>query len=511
VRLRAGKGDPGPFLEALARSFAPYASKRGIALRTRMGGVRDLYFDRQILEIIVSNLLSNACKFTQAGGEVIVTLSESGDGKTAFVSVKDTGIGIPPDELELIFDRFYQVDGSLARKQEGTGIGLSLARELAAMHGGDIEARSAPGAGSEFILSLPEGKEHLAEEEIARDEMPADAGFPYARLDSAGLMSLIPLRRDEEAPPAGEGEGSILVVDDNADMREYVRKGIEPRFRVTEAADGAEALAKARESPPRLIICDVMMPGMDGFEFCRAVRSDPKLRMIPVILLTARASHEMAMKGLEAGAVDYITKPFSFGILSAKVQGILRRDAERDKEAQRDGLTGLLNRAAWAREADREFGRLPDEGQTASLAFLDLDDFKAANDAWGHRTGDAILVALAGVLAKDLRATDLAGRYGGEEFVLFLPASSGDTAVRTLERTLEEFRAAVIADGLPPCSFSAGVVEIETAGDAKLDDYVFRADTAMYRAKLAGKSRVTLWNRSMAEPRADRRRDSRSE
>ncbi len=391
LRLNAKREDFSKFVEYLANSFAPYAERNGITLKTRID--RDdlhLSFDQEITEKIISNLLSNACKFTPEGGEVLLSLSESEDRRWAIVSVKDTGPGIPPHELPHIFDRFHQVHGSATREQEGTGIGLSLVKELVKIHGGTLDVTSTPNEGTEFVLSLPKAPDHEEGEEIPREEAGDEPVLHYARLESSGLESIRAAERRESDVSLSKDHETILVVEDNRDMRNFIRKGIEKEYLVIEAKNGEEGLKKAREFKPNLIISDVMMPKMDGYAMCRALRSDEDLSLIPIILLTAKASREMAIEGLESGAIDYITKPFSFNVLKAKIKAVLKRQAEQEELNLTDSLTGLLKRTAWEQAVERELRKVDRYGGIASIAFIDLDDFKKINDTHGHQTGDTL-------------------------------------------------------------------------------------------------------------------------
>jgi len=495
VRGKACKpkwGDLAGFVGTLVQSFSPYAEKGGIRLSAAAdaGGVK-AYFDPEIVEKVVSNLLSNACKFTPAGGAVTVTVTEKPEARAVLITVKDTGVGMEPKELGRIFDRFYQVDGTTTRTREGTGIGLSLVKELVQIHGGTMTLTSAPGAGSEFVVSLRQDKQCADGGEAADEGNGQEPELSYAQLESAGLMSLLPAAEHEELPPS-EHRASILVVEDNTEMREYIRRGIEPLYRVIEAVDGMEGLAKAREHLPNLVISDVMMPGMDGYALCRALRDEPKLSLVPVVLLTARVSQDMIIEGLEAGAIDYVTKPFSFEVLLARIGSLLRHEARQEELALRDGLTGILTRTAWEQEVERELSRISRGGGTAGIAFLDIDDFKRVNDTHGHQAGDRVLRELAATIADQVRATDLVGRYGGEEIVLLFPRSDADASARTVERILRLFREKRVIEGAPGCTFSAGVAEIGGARTLPLSDYIARADTAMYQAKEKGKNQVSV-------------------
>lgn len=490
---RLAPGNLSELLRTLVQTFAGHAEKRRIRLSARTGDADiKAVFDPEIVEKILSNLLSNACKFTPPGGEVMVTLAMEEGGRRALISVKDTGVGIAREEIGRIFERFYQVDGSPSRASEGTGIGLSLVRELVRLHGGTIEVASTPRAGSEFTVTLPVGAEPLPD--AVRPGMAVEPlpDLSYAALESAGLAPVLTENAPESALAPHGGRATVLVVEDNPDMRDYIRKGIAPCYEVIEAASGEEGLRRARENLPHLVICDVMMPGMDGFALCREFREEPKLRMVPVILLTAKVSQEAIIEGLESGAVDYITKPFSFDVLLAKMRALLKRETEQESLALRDGLTGLLTRAAWEQEAARELSRISRTGGSASVVFVDLDDFKAVNDNHGHKSGDRVLVELAAAVMGQLRATDLAGRYGGEEFVLLLPDSGGEAAARSIERILRGFREKPIGDDALLCTFSAGVVEIGVARTRSLAEYVAASDAAMYEAKKKGKNRVVL-------------------
>ena len=500
LQLHAKRGNFSKFVDYLVDSFAPYAERNGITLKARI--YRDdlqLSFDQEIIEKIISNLLSNACKFTPEGGEVLLSVSESDDRRSTIVSVKDTGPGIPPEELTHIFDRFHQVHGSTTREQEGTGIGLSLVKELVKIHGGTLDVTSAPKEGTEFVLSFPGAPEDAEAEGggIPSDEAVDEPDLHYARLESSGLKSIRAADRQESDVSLSKDHETILVVEDNRDMRNFIRTGIEKEYLVIEAKNGEEGLKKAREFKPNLIISDVMMPKMDGYAMCRALRSDEDLSLIPIILLTAKASREMAIEGLESGAIDYITKPFSFNVLKAKIKALLKRQAEQEELNLTDNLTGLLKRAAWEQAVERELRKVGRYGGIASMAFIDLDDFKKVNDTHGHQTGDQVLVELSKTLVSELRSTDLAGRYGGEEFVIYLPESNKDEAAGSIERILELYRSKGIGESTLYCSFSAGVVEI--SGDRLLTaaEYVSRADAAMYEAKKRGKGRVTLWDDAM--------------
>jgi signal transduction histidine kinase/DNA-binding response OmpR family regulator/ligand-binding sensor domain-containing protein len=353
MKLKASRQNIIPFIKGIAAAFDSLAIQKKLTLKFQADeGETVLYIDPEKLEKILCNLISNAAKFTPAGGEIIVSVSaarhfaETGDSRQEYleISVRDTGIGIPAHHLPHIFERFYQVESSFTpgHKQGGTGIGLALARELVTLHHGHIDVKSSEGknSGTEFIIRLPMGKEHLSPDEISPElEMESDSlnfpgkcpgipPFPMVgkEADKVETQVIAGAFAEIEEMETGHGDGEknlVLVVDDNADIREYIREALEPYYSVEEAVDGREGIDKARKIIPDLIISDVMMPGADGYQLCGAVKKDIRTSHIPVILLTAKASEENVIQGLETGADDYITKPFNMKILSIRVKNLV--------------------------------------------------------------------------------------------------------------------------------------------------------------------------------------------
>ncbi len=334
----------------LASAFRSGAERAGLSYDVDCPPLREpVYVDADLWEKIVLNLLSNAFKFTLTGG-IRVALREAGDH--AELEVADTGAGIPPAELPRLFERFHRIEGVPSRTHEGTGIGLALVNDLVRLHGGRIEVRSTPGAGTTFFVRLPFGTAHLPPEQIGTARTlsgTATGAAPFVEEALRWLPDGEPdplLAAGAAAPPVGHAvPARILVADDNADMRGYLARLLSA-WTVEAVADGAAALAAAERERPDLVIADVMMPGLDGFALLRALRARDATQSVPVILLSARAGEESRVEGLERGADDYVTKPFSARELIARVSahielGRLRRLAEID----RAHLYGLFDRA----------------------------------------------------------------------------------------------------------------------------------------------------------------------
>jgi len=292
-----------------------------------------VFVDRSQWEKIVLNLVSNAFKFTFEG-EIEVSLNWRDDH--AELCVRDTGTGIPAHELPHIFDRFHRVPNARGRSFEGTGIGLALVQELVKLHGGSVRASSVEGEGTAFVVSIRGGTAHLPADQIVRghEATPHSAKASSYVLEASQWVPRRDASRVQSGPPVenptvpvlperlstSAEAGRILVVDDNADMREYLSRLLRPRWEVEAVCDGQSALCSARERPPDLILSDVMMPGLDGFALLRELRANSKTRMIPVILLSARAGEEAVLEGLDYGADDYLAKPFTTQELLARVR-----------------------------------------------------------------------------------------------------------------------------------------------------------------------------------------------
>ncbi len=346
-KLQARQQNIVDFARGITASFQLLAQENGLNIKLFAEEENiPLYFDPRKMEEILLNLLINSIKFTPAGGSITVSIKkfslpgENSRSGGVEISIKDTGVGIPRDQLPHIFDRFFQagIPGCLPVATEGTGIGLSLAKELVRLHHGNIDVHSTEGQGTEFIIVLPGGKEHLGEDEIL-----APGGAVQTLHKTHEIAALYEKKSREEKAEESQMEMTeniedkdvVLVVEDNKELRHFIRMELEPVYHVVEAADGAEGFDNAKEIIPDLIISDIMMPKKDGIELCRDLKRDMNTSHIPIILLTAKAGEQDMIQGLETGADDYITKPFNMKILSVRVKNLIELRRQLQLKIQR--------------------------------------------------------------------------------------------------------------------------------------------------------------------------------
>ena len=323
-----------------------------------------VYVDREMWEKIILNLISNALKSTFEGQ---IRVSVRSTGQHVRVSVADTGTGISERDLPNLFQRFKRIEGARRRSQEGSGIGLALVQELVEMHGGSIAVKSTVNVGTEFTVTLPLGHKHLAHERVITDGVTPSplqgSAVAYVQeamgwLGGRGMVNvaIAPASAGDEPRKAtvggiAERKPVILLADDNADMREYVAGLLGWRYELVQAETGRTALAEAERSLPDLVLTDVMMPEMDGFALLAALRQNPATRTVPVIMLSARAGEEARIDGIDAGADDYLTKPFSARELLARVDAQLKlarlRKAAMEQEAALHLEISKAKRFAW--------------------------------------------------------------------------------------------------------------------------------------------------------------------
>ncbi|MGH7827324.1 MAG: PAS domain S-box protein [Candidatus Binatia bacterium] len=405
-RIEAGRGQAvyepvelATYTAELASVFRSAIQRAGMRLKIDCPPLPEpVFVDRDMWEKIVLNLISNAFKYTLEGEIQVALRAKNG---TAVLSVRDTGTGIPEAELSNIFNRFHRVEGARGRTHEGTGIGLALVQELVKLHGGTVEVESIYGEGSIFTVNILFGKEHLPADRIgasrtlvstalgaepfveeALRSLPTEtAESEISEKEALPSVSLYPL---SAVVPVSGTRSRIILADDNADMRDYVRRLLAPPYEVIAVGDGNDALQAALNQRPDLILTDVMMPNLDGFGLLRALRTDPRTASIPVIVLSARAGEEARVEGLGAGADDYLIKPFSARELLARVSATLelarvRRDSEeRLRLATQTGKVGVWdwdiarNHISWTDSLYLIHGVAPDDFDATVEGFAAL-------------------------------------------------------------------------------------------------------------------------------------------
>jgi len=419
-RIQAGrvealyeKTDLAESTRELASNFQSAIDAAGLILVVDTPPVgQPVYVDREMWEKIVLNLISNAFKHTFEGQ---IAISLRADATHAELVVRDTGVGIPADQIPNLFERFHRVPQIRSRTHEGSGIGLALVQELVHLHGGTIDVASKESLGTAFTVRIPLGHSHLPAERVSDERERLSVG-PSATPFVEEALRWLPTREesagdtgsDEAARgAAADSRGRILIADDNADMRDYVTRLLRARgWHIHAVADGQTALDAVRRESPDLVLADVMMPGLDGFALLRKLRADPATADIPCILLSARAGEEARVEGLSAGANDYLVKPFSARELVARVNGTLQLSRIRGDIKQRAAQLETLFNAApiGVYLVDSEF-RLAAVNSTARAGFADIPD--------------------------------LIGRDFDEVVHLLRPKARADEVVRRFRRTLE--------------------------------------------------------------------------
>jgi signal transduction histidine kinase/ligand-binding sensor domain-containing protein/AraC-like DNA-binding protein len=336
IKLNIANGDIFNYIDGILNAYKFAAAQQNITYNYISNVESHLcYFDADKIEKILYNLLSNAFKFTPSGGRIDVSVKLQTQGENSashenvLIQVSDTGTGIKEENLDKIFERFYQVDTNSNYKNPGTGIGLALTHDLVTIYRGTIKVESLPGIGTTFFVSLPVDKASFREEEITED-LPVlndlklqliaaeDHGYKRKYTDEPVVdeNSITEIDQDKMHP-------DLLVVDDNPDIRKYLIEELGNEFRIIEAKDGQEGLDKALKYLPKLVVCDVMMPGMNGYELCAHLKTDLLTCHIPVIILTAKATSEDQLESIETGADAYIAKPFDIRLLETQIRQLI--------------------------------------------------------------------------------------------------------------------------------------------------------------------------------------------
>jgi signal transduction histidine kinase/CheY-like chemotaxis protein len=367
----------------LASEFRSAVEKAGLTLSVNCQPLPEKAFvDREMWEKIVLNLLSNACKFTFAGG-IEISLEHCKEGFE--LVVRDTGTGIPGDELPRIFERFHRVAGARGRTYEGSGIGLALVQELARLHGGTVEVESVYGRGSTFRVRIPAGSAHLPQQQIGgvRSQTSTALGaLPFVEealrwlpgQEPARAVVVDDLTSADQSVQTEADRPLVLLADDNADMREYLSRLLTAHYRVEAVADGEAALQAIARHMPDLVLSDVMMPRLDGMQLLARLRANVATSTLPVILLSARAGEEAKVEGLDAGADDYLVKPFSAREMLARIDAHLKIARARGEVTDTIRENEERYRAFVAASSDVVFRMSPDWSE---MRFLQGKDFIA--------------------------------------------------------------------------------------------------------------------------------------
>ncbi len=297
----------------------------------------------------------------------------------------------------------------------------------------------------------------------------------------------------------GKNPLTVLVIEDHPDQRDLLAIVLQREgYRVVTAANGIEALEKLEVEKVQIALSDIMMPKMDGFELINRIRSNPALKSIYLILITARIQEGDRVRGLDLGADDYITKPFSFSELLARVRvgsRVVQYQQHLEHQTHIDPLTGLFNRRAFEKKLDEEFERAKRYRHHLSLLILDIDNFKLINDTYGHHGGDAALVKISETLREKTRQSDFPSRYGGEEFVLVLPETDQDSALQVAAKILEAIRSSTFGSPNKPfrLTVSIGLTSTSSRSYTEWPQMLKDADQALYVAKNNGKDRIEIW------------------
>ncbi len=470
----------GALCDEVASGVAALVRERGGTLvRTLPPFPLVLQVDPAKIRRVLATLLSDAVLASPPDGRVEIALEPQGDG--ARVRIEGSG---PPDQAEdaLPFAGRPK-DSPEPGGPAGSELGLAICRELVELHGGTLDSGSTPAGGTRFTVTLP------AVEAVGAVDSQSPSQSPQPRATA---------RNDDSPKPR------VLVVDDEADVREALAQLLEDSCQVTAAADGEEGVRLAREDPPELVLMDLVMPRMDGFGAIEALRADPATSDIPVILISARGDDLTRVKGLDLGAVDFLQKPCSERELKARIERTLRmtrRQKQLRQLAQTDTLTGLANLRAFRTRLEEEAKRARRYHTSLACVMADVDNLKPLNDQLGHVAGDRAIAAVADVMRGELRETDFCARYGGDEFVVLLPHTTAAEGRIFAERVRARLRqtAIEVAGHRLPLSVSFGVSQLDPdAGADAADSLVLRADEALYAAKRAGRDQVAVSGEAVA-------------
>ena len=561
LTLRQKPLDMHTLVQVVLALSVPLVGDKKLQLVNAIGtDVPQVFADEDRVQQILHNLVSNAIKFTHTG--TVTVTAHLADADHLAICVHDRGIGIPEDVLPRIFDAFYQMQGSTIRQYSGTGLGLAVTRQLVELHGGMVAVESTPGQGSIFTFTLPLTTCVMSTDSnttdlnpgvpaLSTDDSPVETPDPdlheAATVQFAGNTS--ELAKDVNAPSSSSSSNSssnmdpaiqhILVVDDEPVNRQVLANHLQlQRYKVTQAGGGDEALALINQQHFDLILLDIMMPQVSGYEVCKQAREQFSSHELPIIFLTAKSQGNDLVTGFSLGANDFLTKPISRDELLARVnihlqllevnRNLEKKVTERTEALQQkhqqlekaydqleqislsDPLTGLSNRRYLQKLIPMDIARVerehqntlqqrwsPDEpGHDFAFFLLDVDHFKSVNDLYGHNAGDQLLIQISTLLSHISRESDCVVRWGGEEFLIVSRFSRRSEAPQMAERIRRAVadNAFSLPDGQPfnkTCSigFACYPFVAEMAPALSWEQVIDTADRALYAAKKSGRNR----------------------
>ena len=496
----------------------PLLHSSSVLLQNRIpAALPNVWADENRLQQIFYNLIGNAVKFTAAGN---ITLTASVVDGMAEIRVTDTGSGIAAEKLPDIFQDFRQWYMPTPPRG-GNGLGLPITRRLVELHGGTIQAHSELGRGTCFILTLP-----LANHQTTTAATPESAEFPISPTSAAGKIDSAGTEQNT-IPPAGNhpllsrrgNSANILVVDDDPVNCQVIENFLLLHgYAVTSLNSAAAALALLQASLDYdVLILDIMMPGISGYDLCRKLRRKYSPLELPILMLTAQNLPRNSFQGFEAGANDYLSKPFEKQEILARVGTLsLLKKIGRDLAASHhekmelehistlDELTGILNRRAFNFYMNREWQQAAQNGAPLAVIMLDIDHFKKFNDTYGHLAGDHCLKQVAGALTSALPGSaDVLARYGGEEFVIALPNSNHHQAKSVAQSIHRNIQALSIphtrSETAAKLTVSMGIALSVPTDSQSVTHLLDAADKALYMAKQQGRDQSVFYEQPLPE------------
>ncbi len=491
-------------------AFRPYCDRKNIRLFSEFSECPEIYLDLEKFDKVLYNLLSNAMKFTPSNGSITITISPDRTNKLCILSVHDTGIGIREDQIPFLFDRFRQAEGSVNRSYEGSGLGLSLVKELVNLHGGDITVISDYGYGTTFTISIPIGKEHLPADQVTT--LPADLQISRASVELADIET--DLEEEAIADENDERENStqsqtcrILIVDDNRDLRGYLRRVLnQAGYSVISAHNGAQGYTQAQEHRPDLIVTDLMMPQVSGLDLIAMIRADEQLSGTPMILLTAKANEETRIEGTEIGADAYLAKPFNDRELLAEVRNLLalktneRRVAQLNLYLTESVLKRFLPPSLVVKAATGELSLdLRPEPRMITVLFTDIVGFTSLANTLRSRRVAELLNQYLGAMTEAIFANGgTVDKFMGDGIMALFgapedcsPNEQVRRAVKTakhMQRSLVQLNEQWQAQGIPKVRFRCGIHQgtavVGMFGSAERSDYTAIGPTVNIAARI---------------------------